>query len=112
VLIEAQVGGTTIPKVVPVEGVVLEAEVPTGAVLEPGVTVAPEATEEVRDDALSESNMDVVVRSPKIQDAEPIRSALMSENAADSRDGLELLVDDLINPAMVACNLESMCRAE
>jgi hypothetical protein len=36
----------------------------------------------------------------------------MSEAAATSRDGLELLADDLINPATVARNLESMRRAE
>jgi hypothetical protein len=32
--------------------------------------------------------MDVVVRSPEIQDAEPFRSAPMSEAATTSRDGL------------------------
>jgi hypothetical protein len=36
----------------------------------------------------------------------------MSEAAATSHDGLELLADDLINQATVARNLESMCRAE
>jgi hypothetical protein len=56
--------------------------------------------------------MDVVVRSPEIQDAEPIRSAPMSETASASRDGLELLTDDLVNLALVARNLESMRRAE
>jgi hypothetical protein len=112
VLTETQVGGATIPEAVPVEGVVPEAEVLAGAALEPGVTVAPEATEGVRDDALLESSMDIVVRSPEIQDAEPIRSAPMSETATTSRDGLELLADDLINPTMVARNLESMRRAE
>jgi hypothetical protein len=56
--------------------------------------------------------MDIVVRSHEIQDAKPIRLAPMSETAAASRDGLELLADDLINPATVARNLESMCRAE
>jgi hypothetical protein len=66
----------------------------------------------VHDDALPESSMDVVVRSLEIQDSEPIRSAPMSEAAATSRAGLELLADDLINPAMVARNLESMRRAE
>jgi hypothetical protein len=89
-----------------------EAEVLAGAAVGSEVTVAPEATEEVHDDALPESSMDVVVRSPEIQDAEPIRSALMSETAAASRDGLELLADDLINPTMVARNLESMRRAK
>jgi hypothetical protein len=68
--------------------------------------------EEVHDDALSESGMDVVVRSPEIQDAEPIRSAPISEAATTSRGGLELLADDLIDPTMVARNLESMRRAE
>jgi hypothetical protein len=52
--------------------------------------------------------MDAVVRSPEIQDAEPIRSAPMSEAAATSHDGLELLADDLINPTTVAYNLELM----
>jgi hypothetical protein len=69
--------GTTIPGAVPVEGVVPEAEVLEGAGSGLEVTIAPEATEEVHDDALSESSMDVVVRSPEIQDSEPIRSALI-----------------------------------
>jgi hypothetical protein len=56
--------------------------------------------------------MDVIVRSPEIQDAEPIRSAPISETTAASCDGLELLADDLINPTAVAHNLESMRRAE
>jgi hypothetical protein len=112
VLTETQIGGTTIPEAVPVEGVVPEDEVLAGAALEPGVTVAPDATEEVRDDALPESSMDVVVRSLEIQDAEPIRSAPMSETTTAGRDGLELLADDLINLAAVARNLESMRWAE
>jgi hypothetical protein len=58
---------------VPVEGVVPEAEVLAGAALKPRVTVAPEATEEVHEDALPKSSMDVVVRSPEIQDAELIQ---------------------------------------
>jgi hypothetical protein len=49
--------------------------------------------------------MDVVVRLQEIQDVEPISSAPMSEAAATSRDGLELLADDLINPVTVAPNL-------
>jgi hypothetical protein len=63
-------------------------------------------------DALPEVSLEVVVRSPEIQDAEPIRSAPMFEATTTSRDGLELLVDDLISPAAVARNLESMWRAE
>jgi hypothetical protein len=68
--------------------------------------------EEVRDNVLSESSMEVVVRSPEIQDAEPIRSAPMSETTATSRGGLELLTDDLVDPMTVARNLEAMQRAE
>jgi hypothetical protein len=111
-MIETQVEGTTIPEAVPVEGVVPEAEVLEGAASGPEVTIAPEATKEVRDDTLLESSMDVVVRSPEIQDAEPIRSAPMSEVAATCRGGLELLADDLIDPVMMARNLETMCQAE
>jgi hypothetical protein len=102
VLTGAQVEGTTIPDAVPVGGVVPEAEVITRAASEPVVPVAPKAIEEVRDEALPETSMDVVVRSLEIQDAEPIHSAPMSETATTSRDGLELLADDLINPTTVA----------
>jgi hypothetical protein len=56
--------------------------------------------------------LDVVIRSPKFQDAEPIHSTPMSKAAATSRDGIELLADELINPATVARNLESMRWAE
>jgi hypothetical protein len=108
----AQVEGSTIPEAVPVEGIVPEAEVITGAATEPAETTAPGVTEGVHDDALPETSLDVVVRSPKIQDAEPIRSAPMSEATTTSRDGLELLADELINPGTVARNLESMRRAE
>jgi hypothetical protein len=36
----------------------------------------------------------------------------MSEAATTSRNGLELLADDLVDPATVAHNLESKRRAE
>jgi hypothetical protein len=111
-LTRAQVEGAAILEAVPVEGVVPEAETTTGATSEPVETVAPEVIKEMRDDALPETSMDMVVCSPEIQDAEPICLAPMSEAAMTSHDGLELLADDLINPAIVAHNLESMCRAE
>jgi uncharacterized membrane protein len=111
-LIEAKVEESTIPEVVPVKGVVPEAEVATGAATEPVETAAPEVVEDVCGDALPEANLEVVVRSPEIQDAEPICSAPMFEAATTSRDGLELLADDLISPATVARNLESMRRTE
>jgi hypothetical protein len=68
--------------------------------------------EEVWDDVLPGSNLEVVIRLPEIQDAEPIRSAPMSKAAASSRGGLELLANDLVDPATVARNLEVMRRAE
>jgi hypothetical protein len=111
-MIGAEVDGSTIPEVVPV---VPEPEVATGATSGPTEIadgVAPGVAEEVRDDVLPGSNLEVVVRSPEIQDAEPIRSAPMSKAAVTSRGGLELLADDLVDQATVACNLEAMQRAE
>jgi hypothetical protein len=64
------------------------------------------------DDALPEAALEAVIRSPKIQDAEPIRSAPMTKAATSSRGGLELLADDLIDPAMVARHMEAMRQAE
>jgi uncharacterized membrane protein len=69
-------------------------------------------TGEERDDVQPESNLEVVVRSPEIQDAEPIRSAPMSGASTSSRGGIELLADDLIDPAAVARHLEAMRQAE
>jgi hypothetical protein len=112
VLTGAQVEGTAIPEAVLVEGVVPGAEVVAGSTSRSEETPASEITEGVHDDALPETSMDIVVRSPEIQDAESICSAPMLETAAASRDGLELLADDLINQTTVTRNLESMHRAE
>jgi hypothetical protein len=60
------------------------------------------------DDAQPEPALEVVVRSPEIQDAEPICSAPMTEAATSSRGGIELLEDDLIDPTMVARHLEAV----
>jgi hypothetical protein len=78
------------------------------------VTVGEAAvtTEGEGDDTLLEPAMEVVVRSPEIQDAGPIHSAPMSEEAMSSRGGTELLVDDLVDPATVARHLEAVRQAE
>jgi hypothetical protein len=68
--------------------------------------------EEKRDEVLPESSLEVVVHSPEIQDAELIRSAPMSGTATTSHGGIELLADDLVDPAAVARNLKVMRRAE
>jgi hypothetical protein len=65
-----------------------------------------------RVDILPESNLEVVVRSPEIQDAELIHSAPMSWAARSSRGRIELLADDLVHPAVVALHLEAMRQAE
>jgi hypothetical protein len=65
-----------------------------------------------RDDVLPESTQEVVVRSPEIQDAEPIRSEPMLGAATSSRGGIELLADDLVDPAAVARHLEVMRQAK
>jgi hypothetical protein len=56
--------------------------------------------------------LEVAIRSPEIQDAEPIRSAPMTEATSSSRGGIELLTDDLVEPATVAQHLEAIRRAE
>jgi hypothetical protein len=84
---------------------------------------APEPMEEVAEEAAAatrgeeatvppEVALEVVVRSPEIQDAEPIRSAPMTEAAASSRGGVELLADYLVDPATVARHLEAVRQAE
>jgi hypothetical protein len=114
-LIGAEVEGSTIPKVVPVEGAVPETQEVAKAATEPVEVAsqgAPGVAEGRRDKVLPETSLDVVVRSPEIQDAEPIRSAPMSGTAITSRGGIELLADDLVDPAAVARNLVAMRRAE
>jgi hypothetical protein len=73
--------------------------------------VAEEAAVATRGEEASvppEVALEVVVRSPEIQDAEPIRSAPTTEAAASSRGGVELLADNLVDPATVARHLEAV----
>jgi hypothetical protein len=81
----------------PMEEVAKEAAVATGV---EEATVPPEVA------------LEVAVCSPEIQDAEPIRSAPMTEAAASSRGGVELLEDDLVDPATVARHLKAVRQAE
>jgi hypothetical protein len=73
---------------------------------------APAVAEGEHDDVLPESTLEVVVSSPEIQDAELIRSTLMSGAATSSRGGIELLADELVDLAAVARHLEAMRQAE
>jgi hypothetical protein len=62
--------------------------------------------------AQPEPALEVVVRSPEIQDAEPIHPAPMTEAATSSHGGVELLADDLVDPATVARYLGAVRQAE
>jgi hypothetical protein len=111
----AEAEGSAIPEAVPVEGLVPETQEAAGAATEPAEVAsggAPGVAEEKRDEVLLESSLEVVVHLPEIRDAEPIRSVPMSGATMTSRGRIELLADDLIDPATVARNLEAMRRAE
>jgi hypothetical protein len=114
-LTRAKAEGNTIPEVVPIEGQAPESQGAAGGapeLMEVASGEAPAMAGQERVDVLPESTLEVVVRSPEIQDAEPIRSVPMSGATTSSRGGVELLADDLVNPAMVARHLEAMRQAE
>jgi hypothetical protein len=111
----AEAKGSEIPSVVPVEDVApgtQEAAVEAPEPMEVAAGEAAATTLGEGDAALPELALEVVVRSPEIQDAEPIRSALMTEAATSSRGGIGLLADDLVDPATVARHLEAVRQAE
>jgi hypothetical protein len=111
----AEAEGSDISSAVPVEDVTPETQGAAEKAPEPMEVAVGEAaatTGGEGDDALPEPALEVVVRSPKIQDAELIRSAPMSEAATSSRGGTELLVDDLVDPVTVARHLEAVRQAE
>jgi hypothetical protein len=107
--------GSAIPEVVPVEGLAPETQGAAGGAPKPMEVADGEAravAEGECSDVLPESTLEVVVRSPEIQDAEPLRSAPMSGAATSSCGGIELLADDLVDTAAVARHLEAMRQAE
>jgi hypothetical protein len=111
----AEAEGSDIPVAVPVEDVTPEAQGGAGGAPEPmevAVGGAAATTGGEGDDTLPEPALEVVVRSPEIQDVEPISSAPMTEAAMSSRGGTELLMDDLVDPATVARHLEVVRQAE
>jgi hypothetical protein len=111
----AETEGSAIPEVVPVESQAPETQGAAGRAPEPMEVAGGEAPAMAGgecDDVLPESTLEVVIRSPEIQDAEPIRSAPMSSAATSSRGGIELLADNLVDPAALARHLEAMRQAE
>jgi uncharacterized membrane protein len=104
-----------IPSAVPVEDVAQETQEAAVEASEPVEVAATEvaATTGGEEGAtLPEPALEVVVHSPEIQDAEPIHSAPMTEATTSSRGGIELLADDLVDPAMVARHLKAVRQAE
>jgi hypothetical protein len=111
----AEAKGSEFPSAVPVEDVALGTQEAAVKAPEPMEVAAGEATVTTGgggNDALPEPALEVVVRSPEIQDAETIRSAPMTEAATSSRGGIELLADDLVDPTTVARHLEAVRQAE
>jgi hypothetical protein len=101
----AEAEGSAIPSAVPVEDLAPETRgaaegAPEQMEVAVGEAVATAGGE--GGDTLPEPALEVVIRSPEIQDAEPIHLAPMSRAATSSRDGTELLADDLVDPTTVA----------
>jgi hypothetical protein len=111
----AEAKGGDIPAAVPVEDVTSEAQGAAGGAPKPMKVAVGEAaatTGGEGDDALPKPALEVVVCSPEMQDAEPIRSAPMTEAATSSRSGTKLMVDDLVDPVTVARHPEAVRLAE
>jgi hypothetical protein len=111
----AEAEGSDIPVVVPMQN--LTPQVPEAAegapeLMEVAAEEAAVATGGEEAIAPPEPALEVVVRSLEIQDAEPIRSASMTEAATSSHGGVELLADDLVDSATVARHLEVVRQAE
>jgi hypothetical protein len=111
----AEAEGNDILSAVPVENLTPETQEVTGGAPELMEVAAGEAAMTTGGEEATthpEPALEVVVRSSKIQDAEPIRSAPMTEAATSSHGGIELLADDLVDPATVARQLEAVRQAE
>jgi hypothetical protein len=111
----AEAEGSEIPSAVPVEDVAPETQEVAVEASEPMEVVAGGAAATTGGEeaaTLPEPALEVVVCSPEIQDAEPIHSAPMTEAATSSRGGIELLADDLVDPATVARHLKAVRQAE
>jgi hypothetical protein len=104
--------GSDISAAVPMEKSTPQASEAAEGALGPMEEVAEEAAAATGGEEATvppEVALEVAIRSPEIQDAEPIRSALMTEAPASSRGGVELLADDLVDPTTVARHLEAVC---
>jgi uncharacterized membrane protein len=111
----AEAEGSDIPAAVPMQKLTPEVPEATGGAPEQMEVAAEEAATTTGGEEVTtspEAALEVAIRSPEIQDAEPICSAPMTEAATSSRGGVELLADDLVDPATVARHLEAVRQAE
>jgi hypothetical protein len=111
----AEAEGSEIPAAVPMEWLTPGTQEATRGAPELMEVAAGEAAATTGGEEATtqpEPALEVVVRSPEIQDAEPILSTPMIEVATSSRGGVELLADDLVDPATVAQHLEAVRQAE
>jgi hypothetical protein len=114
VLTRAQAEGVTIPEAVAMETTAVEtmaiepvAETMTTIVPGPGTTIALKPSKEVWVDPHHETSTKAVIHEAMIKDVVPLRSAPMPETGSTRCGGLELLDDDLIDPAFVSLSMES-----
>jgi hypothetical protein len=87
-------------------------EAAQGAAPELGTTAAPEVRVAMRVNPLPMASTDVVVRELEIEETALIRAAPTAGATSTSHRGLELLDDNLVDPAIVARNMESMHRSK
>jgi hypothetical protein len=107
--------GSDIPSAVFVENLTPETQEATEGAPELMEVAVREAAATTREEATTvqpEPALEVVIRSPEIQDAEPIRSVPMTEAATSSHGGVELLADHFVDSATVARHLEAVRQAE
>jgi hypothetical protein len=111
----AEAEGSDIPAAAPMQNLtpqVQEAARGAPELMEVAAGEAAAATGGEEATAQPEPALEVVARSPEIQDAEPIHSAPMTEAATSSHGGIELLADDLVDLATMAKHLEAVWQAE
>jgi hypothetical protein len=100
-----------LPNQVAVEAVAIEPVVVEPSTVET-TTTAPEVKTEVRVDPPLGSSPEVVIRKAIVEEIVPLRSVPMQESGSSSCEGLKLLDDELIDPAVVVLNLESWHHTE
>jgi hypothetical protein len=99
----AEAEGSDVPAAVPMQNLTpQEPEAAQGA---------PEQMEEAAEEAAVATGGEEATVPPEAA-LEVIRSAPVTEAAASGRGGVELLADDLVDPAMVAKHLEAVRQAE